>query len=231
MALGDFTLEQLRRWLALELTRADASFVRSQIAARLALARWYDFLDWNALTDLVAAAHSHPGAPSRANQPSTPAISGAAPSATSVPTATPVRCTATKKSAWYPATPTAISHTSGRRNNRVNPRLRAKRTKATMPMAPISRRTAATLGGQACGASSALDVPEVLNSAAATSTPATGARFTRPNLPTRRSGVQRPSSRGGEFPRCLSNRLRLGTSHDAAAERHNRGFRATNTSQ
>lgn len=39
MALGDFTHEQLRRWLTLELTRADASFVRSQIAARLALAR------------------------------------------------------------------------------------------------------------------------------------------------------------------------------------------------
>lgn len=39
MMVGDFTLEQLRRSLALEVTRADSSFVHSQISARLALVR------------------------------------------------------------------------------------------------------------------------------------------------------------------------------------------------
>ena len=36
---AEFTLDQLRAWLALELTRAETSFVRSQIDARLSLAR------------------------------------------------------------------------------------------------------------------------------------------------------------------------------------------------
>jgi hypothetical protein len=38
---GTFTAEDLHRWLALEVTRADSSFVRSQIAARSALSHAY----------------------------------------------------------------------------------------------------------------------------------------------------------------------------------------------
>ncbi|PZP30710.1 MAG: hypothetical protein DI603_14395 [Roseateles depolymerans] len=35
---GEFTLQELRRWLALEITRADASLGHSQRAARIAMA-------------------------------------------------------------------------------------------------------------------------------------------------------------------------------------------------
>ena len=79
-----------------------------------------------------------------------------------------------KKNPWYPATPTAMSHTRGRlskvRASGPSPR---HATNATIPNDPTARRTAATLGGQASGSNSALAVPEVLKSAAAPSTPPT----------------------------------------------------------
>jgi LysR substrate binding domain len=57
----------------------------------------------------------------RTGQASSPAATGADPTATSVPTATPARSTPAKKATWYSATQAAAARTTGRRQSRHPP--------------------------------------------------------------------------------------------------------------